>query len=39
LRRAYDSGFKTVAHWARTDNAFDSMRGDQGFEQLLIEMQ
>jgi TolB-like protein/Tfp pilus assembly protein PilF len=39
LRRAYDSGFKTVAHWARTDNAFDSMRGDQEFEQLLIEMQ
>ena len=39
LRRAYDSGFKTVAHWARTDNAFDSMRGDQEFEQLLTEMQ
>ncbi len=39
LRRAYESGFKTVAHWARTDNAFDSMRGDQEFEQLLIEMQ
>jgi adenylate cyclase len=39
LRRAYESGFKTVAHWARTDNAFDSMRGDQEFEQLLTEMQ
>ncbi len=39
LRRAYDSGFKTVSHWARTDNAFDSMRGDQEFEQLLTEMQ
>jgi serine/threonine protein kinase/Tfp pilus assembly protein PilF len=39
LQRAYESGFKTVAHWARTDNAFDSMRGDQEFEQLLTEMQ
>ncbi|HKG78482.1 MAG TPA: protein kinase [Pyrinomonadaceae bacterium] len=39
LQRAYQSGFKTVAHWARTDSAFDSMRGDQEFEQLLSEMQ
>ena len=39
LRRAFDSGFRTVAHWARTDSAFDSLRGDQEFEQLLIEIQ
>lgn len=39
LRRAFDSGFRTVAHWARTDSAFDSLRGDREFEQLLIEIQ
>jgi serine/threonine protein kinase/Tfp pilus assembly protein PilF len=39
LRRAFDSGFRTVAHWAKTDSAFDSMRGDQEFEQLLTEIQ
>ena len=39
LQRAYECGFKTVAHWARTDSAFDSMRGDQEFERLLTEMQ
>jgi serine/threonine protein kinase/Tfp pilus assembly protein PilF len=39
LRRAFDSGFRTVAHWARTDSAFDSLRGDQEFEQLLTEIQ
>jgi len=39
LRRAYESGFKTVAHWARTDSAFDSMSGDQEFQQLIAELQ
>jgi serine/threonine protein kinase/Tfp pilus assembly protein PilF len=39
LRRAYESGFKTVAHWARTDSAFDSMRGDEEFQQLLPQLQ
>lgn len=39
LRRAFDSGFKTVAHWARTDSAFSALRGDQEFEQLLTEIQ
>ena len=39
LRRAFDSGFRTVAHWARTDSAFDSLRGDKEFEQLLTEIQ
>ena len=39
LRRAFDSGFRTVAHWARTDSAFHSMRGDPEFQQLLTELQ
>ena len=39
LRRAFDSGFRTVANWARTDNAFDSMRGDKEFQQLVAELQ
>ena len=39
LRRAFDSGFRTVAHWARTDSAFDSLRGDPEFAQLLTEIQ
>jgi tetratricopeptide (TPR) repeat protein len=38
LRRAFESGFRTVAHWARTDNAFASMRDDEEFQQLLIEL-
>jgi serine/threonine protein kinase/Tfp pilus assembly protein PilF len=39
LRRAYDSGFKTVAHWARMDSAFESMREDEKFHQFLSELQ
>ena len=39
LRRAFDSGFKAVAHWARTDGAFDSLRGDEEFQRLLTELQ
>ena len=39
LRRAFESGFKTVAHWARMDNAFHSLRGDREFQQLLTELQ
>lgn len=38
LRRAFESGFRAVAHWARTDNAFASMRDDEEFQQLLIEL-
>ena len=38
LRRAYECGFRTVAHWANTDGAFDSMRGDDEFRQLLTEL-
>ena len=39
LRRAYDSGFKTVGNWAKTDSAFESMRADAEFQQLLPELQ
>ncbi len=39
LRRAFDNGFRTVAHWARTDSAFDAMRGDGEFQQLIAELQ
>ncbi|HEV2835121.1 MAG TPA: protein kinase [Pyrinomonadaceae bacterium] len=39
LRRAFDSGFRTVAHWARTDTAFDTMRADAEFQQLVAELQ
>jgi serine/threonine protein kinase/cytochrome c-type biogenesis protein CcmH/NrfG len=39
LRRAFDSGFRTVAHWAKTDSAFDSMRSDAEFQQLIAELQ
>jgi serine/threonine protein kinase/cytochrome c-type biogenesis protein CcmH/NrfG len=39
LRRAFDSGFRSVAHWARADSGFDSIRGDEDFQTLLTEMQ
>lgn len=39
LRRAHQSGFKTVGHWAKTDGAFESMRDDVEFQQLLPELQ
>jgi adenylate cyclase len=39
LRRAFESGFRTVAHWAKTDDAFDSMRSDGEFQQLVAELQ
>lgn len=39
LRRAFESGFRTVAHWARTDSAFDPIRGDEEFQTLLTELQ
>ena len=38
LRRAFENGFRTVAHWAITDNAFHSMRGDPEFQKLLTEL-
>jgi serine/threonine protein kinase/cytochrome c-type biogenesis protein CcmH/NrfG len=39
LRRAFESGFRAVAHWARSDSAFDSMRNDDEFRKLLVELQ
>ena len=39
LRRAYESGFRTVGHWAKTDSAFESLRGDSEFQQLVQELQ
>ena len=38
LRKAFENGFRTVAHWARMDSAFHSMRGDQEFQKLLTEL-
>ena len=38
LRRAFESGFRTVAHWARADSAFDPIRGDEDFQKLLTEL-
>lgn len=39
LRRAFENGFRTVAHWTTSDSAFDLMRGDVEFQQLLAELQ
>ena len=39
LRRAFESGFRTVAYWARTDSTFEALRGDGEFQQLLAELQ
>jgi adenylate cyclase len=39
LRRAYDCGFRTVGHWAKTDSAFESLRDEKEFRQLLPELQ
>lgn len=38
LRRAFINGFRTVAHWAKTDNAFDLIRDEREFQQLLAEL-
>ena len=39
LRRAYESGFRTVGHWAKTDSAFEALRNDGEFQQLIAELQ
>jgi len=39
LRRAHQCGFRTVGHWAKTDSAFESLRGDKEFQHLLPELQ
>jgi TolB-like protein/Flp pilus assembly protein TadD len=38
LRRAFDSGFRAVRHWVRADSAFDALRDDPEFAQLLAEL-
>lgn len=39
LRRAFENGFRNVAHWAKTDSAFEALRDDPEFQQLLAELQ
>jgi serine/threonine protein kinase/Tfp pilus assembly protein PilF len=39
LRRAYDSGFRTVGHWAKTDSAFETLHNDKEFQQTVAELQ
>jgi serine/threonine protein kinase/Tfp pilus assembly protein PilF len=39
LRRAFDNGFKAVAHWAKTDSAFEALRPEPDFQQLVAELQ
>jgi len=38
LRRAHANGFRTVAHWAKTDSAFDLIRNDSEFKQVIAEL-
>jgi serine/threonine protein kinase/Flp pilus assembly protein TadD len=38
LRRAFDAGFRTVAHWAKTESAFNSLRDDADFQHLIAEL-
>jgi TolB-like protein/Tfp pilus assembly protein PilF len=38
LRRAHANGFRTVAHWAKTDSAFDLIRDDSEFKQAIAEL-
>lgn len=39
LRRAFDNGFRTLGNWAKTDSAFDAIKGDDDFQQLIAELQ
>jgi len=39
LRQAFDNGFKAVAHWAKSDHAFDSLRDDTMFQELISELE
>ena len=38
LQRAFQSGFRAVAHWAHTESAFDEIRGDGEFQRLVAEL-
>jgi serine/threonine protein kinase/Tfp pilus assembly protein PilF len=39
LRRAFESGFRAVANWAKTEEAFDSLRTDADFKRLIAELE
>jgi adenylate cyclase len=39
LRRAYDNGFRAVAHSVRADSAFDAMRSHPEFQAFIAELQ
>jgi TolB-like protein/Tfp pilus assembly protein PilF len=39
LRRAYDNGFRAVAHSVRTDSVFDAMRNHPEFQTFIAELQ
>ena len=39
LRRAYDNGFRAVAHSVRTDSVFDAMRSHPEFQTFIAELQ
>jgi Flp pilus assembly protein TadD len=39
LRRAFESGFRTVGHWAENDSAFETLHNDPEFQQVVAELQ
>ncbi len=39
LRRAFESGFRAVANWAKTEEAFDSLRTDAEFKRLIADLE
>jgi hypothetical protein len=39
LRRAYDSGFRAVAHSATAESAFTEIRESPEFRRLVAELQ
>jgi len=39
LRRAYDNGFRAVAHSVHADNAFDAIRSHPEFRAFIAELQ
>ena len=39
LQGAFESGFKTVTTWAKTDDAFHSLRDDSEFGRLIAEIE
>ncbi len=38
LRKAFEGGFRSVAIWTKSDTAFDSLRDDPEFNQLIAEL-